>query len=266
MQTGEIIGLSGIIIGGIISFYFYWKGRRIKDPCWDIRSVNLIEGFKIKLENLEILYKHKIIDKLTISRIILWNAGLETINSNDITSLDPLRIIASENVNILDIKLLITNNPPSAINCILSKDGKSAFINFDYLDNNQGAVFQLIHTGKSSSELKMIGTIKGTRKITPKKINSDWLSLPTPKSFDRKISSLARRWINTIVNILAVIILSLLTIFSIIIIIAKNTLNPLSVINSIAYGLITLVFVRRTINVWRTSSPKGLEIFVDELI
>jgi hypothetical protein len=37
-------------------------------------------------------------------------------------------------------------------------------MNFEYLDKNDGAILQIVHTGKSSADIKIGGTIKGVGK------------------------------------------------------------------------------------------------------
>ncbi len=41
-------------------------------------------------------------------------------------------------------------------------------MNFGYLDKNEGAVFQLLHTGKSGQDIEIHGRIKSFGEITQK--------------------------------------------------------------------------------------------------
>ena len=71
-MTVDIIGLSvgivGILVGVAVSYYFYRKSLRVKEPYWAVRSNNLIEGYSAKLDDLRILYKDNRIENLTIKQ------------------------------------------------------------------------------------------------------------------------------------------------------------------------------------------------------
>mgnify|MGYP001766436755 CR=1 FL=1 len=82
MQTdiiGVTIGIIGIVIGIFGSYYFYRKSLREKAPCWVIRSNNLVNGFSSKVQNLQVLFKGNQVENLTISKVVFWNNGKETI-------------------------------------------------------------------------------------------------------------------------------------------------------------------------------------------
>ena len=55
------------------------------------------------------------------------------------------------------------NNPSSQFDVEMSKDASNVKIVFDYLDNKQGAVIQIIHTGKNSNDIQVKGDMKGTK-------------------------------------------------------------------------------------------------------
>lgn len=177
MQTdylGLSVGIIGILIGIIASYYFYRKSLKIKEPCWSVRSSNLIQDYSTKVEQLKILYKDEPVENLTISRVLFWNNGSDTIDGSDIKTANPLKIVGAENVNILDSTIIASNNASSQIKAILNKAENSIPIEFDYLDDKQGAVIQIIHTGKTSEDIKVIGDIKGVKKLQHKFPNPKW--------------------------------------------------------------------------------------------
>ncbi len=152
MQADTIIA---IVIGFLISLYFFRKSLRNKKPCWAIRSNNLVDGFSNKHE----------VETLTISRVIFWNDGAETINRTDLETTNRLRIIPEDNVVILDAKLLVRNNDSSQFVAQLEEKDNCAYINFDYLDEKQGGVLQVVHTGNSSLDVQIVGNIKGVKAL-----------------------------------------------------------------------------------------------------
>jgi len=166
--AGEIIGVLGILVGAAVSYYFYYKSKREKSPCWAIKSNNLISGFESELPDLQILYKAKNLKNLTISKILFWNDGAETINEKDLETINPLRIISRENIKLLDVKILESNNNSSQITTTFDENNNCINLLFDYLDKNQGCVIQVIHTGLSSNDLCIVGDIKGVLSFNKK--------------------------------------------------------------------------------------------------
>ncbi|MCZ7363103.1 MAG: hypothetical protein O8C58_07200, partial [Candidatus Methanoperedens sp.] len=112
---------------------------------------------------MEMLYAGERIENLTATKIAFWNAGNVTISSNDFASKKPFTIKVKEckilrtepytvsvktGYKILDVKKLYYN-PINQVEIKCSKDKSQIKINFEYLAKNEGAIIQLLHTGKS---------------------------------------------------------------------------------------------------------------------
>jgi hypothetical protein len=178
----------------VLAYIFYRKAHRVKEPCWAIRSNNLVNQYTAKLPDLDIHYKGDPVADLSISRIMLWNHGRETVKEGDIAPADALRVEAVGDTTLLDVKILQTNSPASRFSAELMPDGKSAILRFDFVDHRQGSVIEVVHSGTSSGDLQIAGTIVGFG--TPRKKNIkvvEYLPLPTSKEFDRKVSPKIRR-------------------------------------------------------------------------
>jgi len=157
------VGVFGIIlavIGLISTYYFYKKSNKVKKPYYQIRSYNLIRDFVSNIQDLEIRYAGELIENLTVSRIAFWNAGNETIDKDDIVESDPIAIATHRDFKILKPEIIAVND--NANNFSIVRDVTSILgINFDYIDENNGIVIQIFHTGKSSEDIDVIGKIKG---------------------------------------------------------------------------------------------------------
>lgn len=176
-----IIGVLGIIVAVIT----YRLSRRTKKLSWAIRTTTLIEGYGERLSKLSVLYDEKRVENLSISRLCIWNSGTETINCQDIAKANPLKIIPRSGEKILDVKILSTNNPSSLFTALLAVDGSHSFITFDYLNKDQGAILQLVHTGTSSNDLLLLGDIKGANQINKWNLSKNVQSI---KLLNRKFS------------------------------------------------------------------------------
>jgi hypothetical protein len=175
MDIGLIIGIGGIVIGGILSVYFYLKSLRDKKPCWGIRGNTLIEDYSNLYEHLKISYNDQPVQNLTVSKVVFWNDGLQTINKQDLVTVNPLRISALNDVRILDATILCANNSSSLFEVKVADDQKAALMTFDYLDKNQGAVIQVIHSGTSSLDLMIVGDVKGVRQFKLRRRPNKWV-------------------------------------------------------------------------------------------
>ena len=111
--VGWAIGIAGIIIGIAVAAVFYIRSRRTRDPLWSIKTVNLIRNYKKKLPDLDISYRGKPGENISISRVLFWNGGPDAIRRKDIEDVpetDRLRIEpAAEGVRLLDITIIETN-------------------------------------------------------------------------------------------------------------------------------------------------------------
>lgn len=188
---GPLIGL--VTLSLAIAFFLLGRRARLKGPTWAARSNNLVRGFASALPDLEILFRSEKVDTLTVTRIAFWNRGMATIDRNDIAPADPLRITSIANSRLLDVKVVQVSGEPSRFEAVLSDNGKAAYLRFDFLDHDHGAVVQVVHTGASGADLTVAGTIKGAGAPVKRRVRGVWLPLPTTADFDRKLGPRTRR-------------------------------------------------------------------------
>ncbi len=164
------------VVGLSLAIYFQITSIRKKEPCWAVRSVNLIEGYSSKLNELKIIFKEIQIENLTISRILFWNKGKDTIERGDIETINKLRIEAENGIDFLDAKILAINNQSNQCEVKIANKGNCVNILFDYLDQKQGFVAQVVHTGKSSQDIHIVGDIKGVESIQNRLKKPKWVN------------------------------------------------------------------------------------------
>jgi hypothetical protein len=175
MSIDTIIGIvGGAILGFITTYIFHIVEKRRKELCWSIDNANLIKGYSSLFEDLEIRYKGKEIENLTVSKIVFWNNGNETIDHTDIAI--PLGIFPLENTEILDVKILNASSIGNHIRTQSVDNENITRLLFDYLDSQQGAVLQVIHTGISALNVMIYGEIKGIKQIIYKTKRRDIFS------------------------------------------------------------------------------------------
>ena len=275
MQKDTLFGIIGTAIGIIsiiLAMYFYKKSRKAKEPCWAIKSKNLIEGYNVKLDSLIVLYKGNQIENLTVSRICFWNDGKDTLERKDIETINHLRIAGKNGVMFLDVKILAQNNLSSQCNVDISDSGNYIYLDFDYIDQNQGCVIQVIHTGKLSGDIQILGDIKGVSVLQRK--------LTVPGWVDVTENPLIRDKHNSKLNLSRSILLNIggsvagaAVIYVYISYIISKIHNPALVslpesvivltIFLLVYGIVSFISLTGDIRLLRSLkvTPKGLEIF-----
>lgn len=169
--SNQLFNASGVVIGylgffvGLLSLggmvYLYFKGKKDKEPTYTQRSINIFKGLSEKLESLEISYEGKKVKNLTITKIAFWNKGKGTIKREDIVPSDPLTFEVADGYQILSIKIF-PNNKSNKFTYSTSDDLLTAKLDFDYLDENDGAIIQISHTGESGKDIRLKGKIMGT--------------------------------------------------------------------------------------------------------
>lgn len=156
------------IMSTILAFFYYRKSRKEKLPRYDMRSNALVRELKSSFPSLQVLYGGQQVQNLTVTRVILWNAGRETIRDDDVPKNAPIMILPITGSSILDAKITQNNNEPS--NFKLAPDASGYRFTFEYMDKNHGIVAQVIHTGKDGNDLRIDGTIKEAGKFVLKKL------------------------------------------------------------------------------------------------
>lgn len=190
-----LINYAGLVIGlilAIIGIYLQIKSTKKKEPVYSIKSNNLLSGSSSTLENLTVAYKDQKVENLTVSKILFYNRGTETITSQDIDTINHLKI-SSETCKILDGSILQTTNMSNNFQVRYENKTEYVYIDFDYLDKNQGVVIQIVHTGLSSDDLYVNGDIKGIQKlihVAPEKFEKLKPAAPMPTR-DKSILSIA---------------------------------------------------------------------------
>jgi hypothetical protein len=171
-EISIVIGLVGIGLAVL----FYLKSRRIKRLSYSLWSFTLLRDFKAQIEDLSISYGERQIPSLTVTKVALWNSGNVTIQRSDIATADQLRIAAREGCKILDVAVLHAPNPANLFD--VTRQGCRVLINFDFLDSREGGVVQVLHSGKSSADVAITGSIKGAGRPIGSKIDERFLSYP----------------------------------------------------------------------------------------
>ena len=159
-------GLS--ILGLVLAVIFYSKSKREKIPCFDYSTRVIIDGLTSVLDELDVSFRGVSQRRVTLTKVLFWNEGRETINNSDLVDLNPLRIVLPSNSLILDCQIVAYSSLENKFNlgCQRAEGDKVEFdVLFDFADHKDFVVVQIVHTGDEHISVKIEGKIKGARDI-----------------------------------------------------------------------------------------------------
>ena len=152
----------------VLAVIFYIRSQKYKIPCFEEKSYTIIEGLQKSLEGLEVHYKSTVQERITVTKVIFWNDGKETIDKADTVEKDPLRIDVPSSIDVLDIQVIDVSSDSNSVDIgdAFSANNKKTYpLSFEYLDHNEYFVIQIIHNGASRERFGIKGKIKGVKKL-----------------------------------------------------------------------------------------------------
>lgn len=159
------LGLSIISVFGIIFSIYTWIANKEKKLItYSISTYEIVKAGKNIIPNIRIFYKNHDIDNLTITRFAIWNDGNRLLNSGDIVETVPLSIKSMDDGPVILDASIVKCSDESNMFKIKRKDPHCVEMGFDYIDKQDGAIVQIMHTG-IASEFTVLCKIKGGRKI-----------------------------------------------------------------------------------------------------
>jgi hypothetical protein len=254
------------VIALIVSIIIYRRQQRSMEPTWDIRNTNLFMEFHSRIPGLAVTYHGNPVESLSISKIVLWNAGSVTIDQQELDTAEPLHLYIHEPYRMLSIETLEVSGKPKIMEMVLEESQDRAKVVFDFLAPGKGAVFQVVHTGYSALCLYFAGELRQGKAIQRKRIpaGSSTFAILIPPSLRSRLSPNARRRLESLFFVLPILIWTVLIIFYRIIPPRPHReptdLTPVGVVVIVIMTVMVLFMVRARMIGWR-GPPQGLESF-----
>ena len=151
------LGIAAIII----SIFIYFKSRVRAELTWQATTFELIGGVAPPLQGqLQIIFNGVEISRVTKTIVVFWNSGSKTIYSADVVKEDPLRMVFEDDAKILQCGMIKSSRDVNKVSVSSALAHNNVVnIDFDYLDIKDGAVLDIIHSGKPLKP-SMMGTIR----------------------------------------------------------------------------------------------------------
>lgn len=158
--VGAVIGVVGLVFG--IYQLFRRSGPKLAYQYVGQRLIDDGEG--LLPGNVVIQYDGKPVKRLSLSQIIVWNAGDQAVRQADIVNSDPIRFSFDDDAEILSVEIEKTTR--AANECMvepLPNRRGGFFYRFAFLDRNDGVLIRVLHTG-SITRPDCLGTVIGLPK------------------------------------------------------------------------------------------------------
>ncbi len=163
---GSLIGIIGISVG----VYLYRQSRVGPRLVYQTKAFKIIgKDERVIPDDVKIYFGNTPVERLVKNLIIIWNSGYTTFDGKNIIDTNPLRAEYGKDARVMRVTTLKATRSENISNAYINPINPNEVIfSFDYLDPNDGAVFEIYHTGE-----EIIPKMKGTIKGLPKGI-SDW--------------------------------------------------------------------------------------------
>lgn len=158
----SIIGTFASIYSIYIAVQFNRQNKKM--PCYMVRSNPIFYDTSATIPELSIRVTGygKPINNLTVTNFLFWNGGAVTIRKTDVPADDVLGIKAVGDCRILRAEVVTQVNPAAHAEVHLNvRDRALVPVTFEFMDCKQPFLVKVAHTGKSSSDLTVIGQVIG---------------------------------------------------------------------------------------------------------
>lgn len=162
--VGSLIGIVGTF-AGILGLFFFKAAKAKPCPAYQVDTLRLIERRHHALpDEVSITYQGSLVQRLTKTNLIFWNAGTDTLHWSDVVNSDPIRIVFDEEAEILRANIIKYTRNINACKLIIDqKDKNKLLLEFDFLDPCDGVSIEILHTSKEKSP-NVCGSIRGIPK------------------------------------------------------------------------------------------------------
>jgi len=171
----NIFGVIGTLFFGILSVILFLRSQRVKKPMIFYKYMLLHAK---KHPDVKILYHGNDLEYLSRALIFICNKGKKEIRRTDIPNTHMPLIQAGDNINILSASLISFSD--ESINMKIDhKNNKQVYIDFEYLNYNDGGIIEVLLDGNTKNIKKPLdfnATIIGAKKLKVKQFTSYNLS------------------------------------------------------------------------------------------
>lgn len=153
-QLSILIGVGSVLAAAVLSYVFYRLGKKERLPVYMKTGIRVVAGGGA----IDVLFEGESVPRVTRTLIFFWNAGRESIRSEDVRKPVTLRV--------QDGKLLratVVRASRAEIQPHLQVNGEMAVLEFSHLDRGDGCCVDVVHTGNDVLGVSLSSVIVGVR-------------------------------------------------------------------------------------------------------
>jgi membrane protein implicated in regulation of membrane protease activity len=169
--------LLAFVIPTILAVILYKKSQRAPAAFYNDSSEQLIGDSAILSPHIEVKHKGEDVPRVTKTRLIFWNAGKAPIRASDVAQADPLKFKLPDDAQMINASVCRISRDSTKFSVHPSpfeKIGGEVQLRFDFLDERDYAVVDMIHTGKAKGRYELAGTIVGAHRGIAKRDAPEW--------------------------------------------------------------------------------------------
>ena len=161
--VSAIVGVAGVALA-LISLLLYRRSRIPGIIAFQSDDMSMIgDRTSFFPAGAEVRYRGTPVPRITSSTVWIWNAGKKTVRGSDIVKRDPLQLRFGGEV--LNVRTRTVSREVVKFAIHTPKDTseeatKTVCLDFDFLDPDDGASLEVLHTGPDETP-KLTGTIVG---------------------------------------------------------------------------------------------------------
>ena len=162
LSTTGLRFLAPISLG--LAIYYHYQSVQERAPTYYVSPTRtrIVDTSIAAPPQMQVLYKGKDLNENVSAAIVyLWTDGKLPIRAGDV--LEPVRIELDPGCNIIDARILKISRPVTKlVRAEVSDTARNVIpLSFEILERNDGAVLQVIYTGKPDANVSATGTIVG---------------------------------------------------------------------------------------------------------
>src|SRR6267142_1742871 len=153
------------LIGIVASFWLGMRFRSKSQMAYQSHDFTIVSQPSVSsIGEIKILFNEVAVPRVVITQLAVWNAGNMVVKGTDIVESDPLKVSLEDGAVILHAQRMSATREVNDFRIRISEEDQScAFLEFDYLNAQDGAKFQIIHT-ITIGKAKVTGSIRGIPK------------------------------------------------------------------------------------------------------
>jgi hypothetical protein len=161
---GLIVGVIGILIGILTSYYFYLRARERIEPRYFLQHEPLLGSSSGAMKEVSLRFKGNEVTNLNRCILVIWNKGKRTLLRSAVVDTDKVRVRLPEGCKGLGVGVAKTTRPVIGLTASIDKSETVVTVDFDFLDKDDGGLIEILYQGDPKLKPKLAGTIMGAPK------------------------------------------------------------------------------------------------------